>query len=93
VVKGSGGQVDTRVVEGTAEQVEYYVLAYDTATMDVRSFTGHGHDFVGAVMELTSRVNEFGGEPNVAVRLYEAESFSQLPDRYPDPFKDLRFPS
>jgi hypothetical protein len=80
-------------VEGTREQVEYYVLAYDTTTMDVRSFTGHGHDFVGAVMELTSRVNQFGAEPDVAVRLYEAESFSQLPDRYPDPFKDLRFAS
>jgi hypothetical protein len=80
-------------VEDTREQVEYYVLAYDTATMDVRSFTGHGHDFVGAVMELTSMVNEFGGEPDVAVRLYEADSFSQLPDRYPDPFKDLHFPS
>jgi hypothetical protein len=81
------------VVDGTREQSEYFVLAYDTVTMDVRSFTGHGHDFVGAVMELTSRVNQFGGETDVAVHLYEADSFSQLPDRYPDPFKDLRFPS
>ncbi len=79
-------------MDGTHEQPEYFVLAYNTETMDVRSFTGHGHDFVGAVMELTSRVNQFGDEPDVAVRLYEADSFGQLPDRYPDPFKDLRFP-
>jgi hypothetical protein len=25
------------------------------------------------------------------VRIYEAESFDDLPERYPDPFKDLRF--
>jgi hypothetical protein len=80
-------------VDGTYEQPEYFVLAYETETMDVRSFTGHGHDFVGAVMELTSRVNQFRDEPDVAVRLYEADSFGQLPDRYPDPFKDLRFPA
>jgi hypothetical protein len=79
-------------VDSTHEQREYFVLAYNTETMEVRSFTGHGHDFVGAVMELTSRVNQFGDEPGVAVRLYEADSFGQLPDRYPDPFKDLRFP-
>ena len=80
-------------MDGTYEQPEYFVLAYDTETMDVRSFTGHGHDFVGAVMELTSRVNQFRDDPEVAVRLYEADSFGQLPDRYPDPFKDLRFPA
>jgi hypothetical protein len=80
-------------VDGTYEQPEYFVLAYDTETMDVRSFTGHGHDFVGAVMELTSRVNQFRDDQEVAVRLYEADSFGQLPDSYPDPFKDLRFPA
>jgi hypothetical protein len=79
-------------VESTREQSEYFVLSYNTVTMDVRSFTGHGRDFVGAVLELTSRVNQFGGEPDIAVQLYEAESFSELPERYPDPFKDLRFP-
>ena len=80
-------------MDDTYEQPEYFVLAYDTETMDVRSFTGHGHDFVGAVMELTSRIDQFRDEPDVAVRLYEADSFGQLPDRYPDPFKDLRFPA
>ncbi len=44
------------------------MLAYDTATMDVRSFTGHGHDFVGAVLTLTARVDQYRGDPQVVVR-------------------------
>lgn len=75
----------------TPEQSEFFVLAYDTRTMKVRSFTGHGHDFVGAVLELTARLNEYRGAPDVVVRIYEANSFGELPDRYPDPFRALNF--
>jgi len=80
-------------VSTTPEQSEFFVLAYDTATMDVRSFTGHGHDFVGAVLTFTSRVNQYRADPHVVVRIYEANSFGELPDRYPNPFRDLHFPS
>jgi len=81
------------VVDTTREQAEFFVLAYDTATMDVRSFTGHGHDFVGAVLELTARVNQYRTDPDVVVRIYQAGSFGELPDRYPDPFRGLHFPN
>lgn len=81
------------MVETTREQSEFFVLAYDSATMDVRSFTGHGHDFVGAVLALTARVNQYRGDPDVVVRVYEASSFGELPDRYPDPFRSLHFPN
>jgi hypothetical protein len=77
----------------TQQQSEFFVLAYDRATMDVRSFTGHGHDFVGAVLALAARVNQYRRDPDVVVRIYEAGSFGELPDRYPDPFRGLRFPN
>jgi hypothetical protein len=70
---------------------EFFVLAYDSTTMAVRSFTRHGHDFVGAVATLTAKADHYRGDPDVVVRIYEAESFDDLPERYPDPFKDLRF--
>lgn len=77
-------------VQQTARS-EFFVLAYDSTTMAVRSFTGHGHDFVGAVLALTSKVDQYRGDPDVVVRIYEADSFEDLPERYPDPFKDLSF--
>jgi hypothetical protein len=83
---------DCRVVDTTPEQAEFFVLAYDNATMDVRSFTDHGHDFVTAVLELTARVNQYRADPHVVVRIYEAASSDELPDRYPDPFRGLHFP-
>ncbi len=81
------------VVDTTREPSEFFVLAYDTATMDVRSFMGHGHDVVGAVLALTARINQFRAEPRVVVRIYEANSFGELPDRYPSPFRELHFPT
>jgi hypothetical protein len=33
------------------------MLAYDSTTMAVRSFTDHGHDFVGAVLALIAKVD------------------------------------
>jgi hypothetical protein len=80
-------------VVDTREQSEFFVLAYDTATMDVRSFTGHGRDFVGAVMTLTAKVDQYRADPHVVVRIYEASSFRELPDRYPKPFRQLHFPN
>jgi hypothetical protein len=70
---------------------EFFVLAYDSTTMAVRSFTRHGHDFVGAAATLALKADQYRGDPDVVVRIYEADSFDDLPERYPDPFKDLRF--
>jgi hypothetical protein len=83
---------DSRVVD-TREQSEFFVLAYDSATISVRSFTGHGHDFVGAVLTLTAKVDQHRADPHVVVRIYEASSFGELPDRCPNPFWDLHFPN
>jgi hypothetical protein len=69
---------------------EFFVLAYDSTTMAVRSFTRHGDDFVGAAVTLTAKADQYRGDPDVVVRIYEADSFDDLPERYPDPFKDLR---
>lgn len=78
--------------ESPAEPPDYFVLAYDASTMEVRSFTGHGHDFVSAVLDLVKRIEHFRDEPAVAVRLYAGRSFAELPERHPDPFRSLRFP-
>ena len=56
------------MVDETAGRPEYFVLAYDAETMEVRSFTGHGHDFVGAVLTLTARVDQYRGDSQVVVR-------------------------
>ncbi len=82
----------TGATGATGKRREYFVLAYDAATMEVRSFTGHGHDFVGAVLAFTALVDRYRDQPGVAVRVYQAGSFDELPDRYPDPFRALRFP-
>jgi hypothetical protein len=79
-------------VDESAGAPEYFVLAYDVETMEVRSFTGHGHDFVGAVLNLTSQIERHREKPAVVVRLYAAPSFEELPVRHPDPFRALRFP-
>ncbi len=80
------------MVDETAGRPEYFVLAYDAETMEVRSFTGHGHDFVGAVLNLVAQIQRYQDEPGVVVRLDSAPSFEELPDRHPDPFRVLRFP-
>lgn len=75
-----------------AEQTEYFVLAYDTTTMQVVSFTGHGHDFVSAALALTRLVNEHRHHPQVQVRLEAAASLEELWRRDPVLFTRLRFP-
>ena len=75
-----------------AERTEYFVLAYDTTTMRVISFTGHGHDFVGAALALTRLVNEHRRHPQVQVRLEAAASLEELWRRDPVLFTRLRFP-
>ena len=79
------------VVDATTEPPEYFVLAYDAATMEVRSFTGHGHDYVGAVLNLVTGIERHRSEPSVVVRLLVARSFGELSERYSELFHALRF--
>jgi len=78
--------------EQTSEGAEYFVLAYDTASMRVVAFTGHGHDFVGAALALTQLVHEHRHDPHVRVRLEAAASIDELWRRDPLLFTRLRFP-
>ncbi len=71
---------------------EYFVLAYDTTTMHVIAFTGHGRDFVGAALALTKLVQEHRHQPQVRVRLEAAASVAELWRRDPMLFGRLRFP-
>jgi hypothetical protein len=80
------------VVEATAGPPEYFVLAYDAGTMEVRSFTGHGRDYVGAVLNLVVQIQRYQDEPGMVVRLYAAPSFQELLRLHRDPFSALRFP-
>jgi hypothetical protein len=50
-------------MEANGDRPRYFVLAYDRATMRVLSLSGHGHDFTGAVLTLTARVQEHQHDP------------------------------
>ncbi len=70
----------------------YFVLTYDSATSQVLSLSGHGHDFTGAVLTLTRRSQEHRHHPSVAVRLLAAADLPDLLARYPELFDRLTFP-
>ncbi|HYY77660.1 MAG TPA: hypothetical protein VFD04_00515 [Actinomycetes bacterium] len=74
------------------ERPRYYVLAYDTGSLRVLAFTGHEHDFTGAVLTLTRRLQQHRDHPEVAVRLLAAASTADLLDRHAELFGRLRFP-
>ena len=69
----------------------YFVLAYDATTMRVLALTGHEHDFTGAVLTLTRRLQEHRARPEVTVRLLAAGSLADLADRHAELFGRLRF--
>jgi hypothetical protein len=74
------------------DRPSYFVLAYDTASMRVLALTGHAHDFTGAVLTLTRRLQEHRGRPEVAVRLLAAASLADLLERHADLFGRLQPP-
>ena len=45
------------------DQPSYFVLIYDRATSQVLSLSGHGHDFTGAVLTLTARLQHHATTP------------------------------
>ena len=74
------------------DRPSYFVLAYDRATSQVLSLSGHAHDFTGAVLTLTTLLQHHRRHPSVAVRLLPAADLPDLLARYPDLFDGLRFP-
>ena len=68
------------------------MLTYDRTAMRVLSLSGHGHDFTGAVLTLTRRVQEHRRQPAVAVRLLAAADLPDLLARHAELFDGLAFP-
>jgi hypothetical protein len=75
-----------------SERPRYFVLAYDSRTLRVLSFTGHEHDYTGAVLTLTRRLQEHRLRPEVQVRLLAAASVPDLLARHADLFAGLDLP-
>jgi hypothetical protein len=73
-------------VDPNGDRPSDFVLTYDSATSQVLSLSGHGHDFTGAVLTLTARVQGHRQHPSVAVRLLAATDLPDLLARHADLF-------
>ena len=74
------------------DRPRYFVLTYDTTTGQVLSLSGHAHDFTGAVLTLTTRLQHHRRHPEVAVRLLAGMDLPDLLARHADLFEGLTFP-
>ena len=74
------------------ERPRYFVLAYDSHARRVLSLTGHEHDYTGAVLTMTRRIQEHRLRPEVRVRLLAAASIPDLLARHAELFEQLGFP-
>jgi hypothetical protein len=74
------------------ERPRYFVLAYDSHARRVLSLTGHEHDYTGAVLALTRRIQEHRLRPEVQVRLLAATSVPDLLARHAELFAGLSLP-
>jgi DNA/RNA endonuclease YhcR with UshA esterase domain len=79
-------------VEANGGRSRYFVLAYDSENGVVLSLSGHNHDFTGAVLTMTSRIQEYRGRPEVTVRLFAAADLPDLLARHAELFERLEFP-
>jgi hypothetical protein len=79
-------------VEANGDRPRYFVLVYDSTALRVLSLSGHGHDFTGAVLTLTSRLQEHQRHPEVVVRLLAAADLPDLLARHAQLFEGLTFP-
>ena len=79
-------------MEPNGDRPRYFVLVYDSAALRVLSLSGHGHDFTGAVLTLTSRVQDHHRHPEVVVRLLAAADLPDLLARHAELFEGLTFP-
>ena len=79
-------------MEPNGDRPRYFVLVYDSAALRVLSLSGHGHDFTGAVLTLTTRLHDHRHHPSVAARLLAAADLPDLLSRHAELFEGLRFP-
>lgn len=78
-------------MDGRGSPPSYFVLTYDAAEERVLALTGHGPDFVGAVLALSSQLQRHRREPGVTVRLLPAASLPDLLERNAELFAHLDF--
>jgi hypothetical protein len=74
------------------ERPRYFVLADDGHARRVLSLTGHEHDYTGAVLTLTRRLQKHRLRPEMQVRLLAAASVPDLLARHAELFEQLGFP-
>jgi hypothetical protein len=74
------------------DRPRYFVLAYDSRALRVLSLTGHEHDYTGAVLDLTKRLQEHRLRSEVQVRLLAAASVPDLLARHAELFAGLALP-
>ena len=73
-------------------RLSYFVLSYDVSSERVLALTGHGPDFVGAVLALSASMDQHRDQPGVIVRLLAAASVADLVERHAELFTGLRLP-
>jgi hypothetical protein len=78
-------------VDGRGSPPSYFVLTYDAEGERVLALTGHGPDFVGAVLALSRQLQEHRRKPSVTVRLLPATSLPDLLERNAELFTRLDF--
>jgi hypothetical protein len=74
------------------DRPSYFVLTWDRTTGQVLSLSGHAHDFTGALLTLTTRLDRHRHHPSVATRLLAAASLPDLLARHATLFEGLTFP-
>jgi hypothetical protein len=79
-------------VDADGHRPRYFVLTVDRSARRVLSLSGHGHDFTGAVLTLTRRLQEHRHRPEVTVRLLAAADLPDLLARHAELFEGLTFP-
>jgi len=80
------------VEDARGRRLSYFVLTYDVTGEQVLGLTGHGPDFVGAVLALSSSMDQHRDQPGVIVRLLAASSVADLVERHAGLFAGLRLP-
>jgi len=78
-------------VDGRGSPSSYFVLTYDADEERVLALTGHGPDYVGAVLAMSSQLQQHRNQPAVIVRLLPATSLPDLVERNADLFARLGF--
>jgi hypothetical protein len=79
-------------MDPNGDRPRYFVLTVDRSAMRVLSLSGHGHDFTGAVLTMTSRMQRHRRQPEVVVRLLAAADLPDLLARHAELFEGLTFP-